>query len=88
MKQMVAPNAQVEKTITLTELLSNGFFRKVGDKEAGVFYRYHQPGYGWVFSPVLVNGRVSKFPRAIINLAETVEVISQEELGVGRIYWA
>lgn len=86
MKQMVAPNAQVKKTITLGEL-SNGFFRKAGDEEGRIFFRCHSPG-GLLFYPVLEDGKVSKTSGEIIASTKTIEVVSQKELGIERIYWA
>ena len=87
MKQMVAPNALVERTTTLAEF-SYEFFRKSGDKGGRIFFRYNDPMAGLLFAPVLENGRLSKCSGEIINTAEIIEVISQEELGIGRIYWA
>ena len=87
MRQMVAPEAKPERTTTLGELLG-GFFRRAGDEESRIFYGYHKPGIGLLYSQVFEDGKVSKAPSEIINQAATIEVISQEDLGIDRVYWA
>lgn len=87
MKQMLAPEAKPERATTLGELL-DGFFRRTGDEMGRIFFRYQKIGGELSFSLVLENGRLFKTSGELIDSAETIEVISQAELGIDRVYWA